>query len=68
MKALFERCFQVFNMLMCDVTVMVQNLSDYWRMCVAFSHLPDKFSLINDICAGLKMPIVDVSSETTEIM
>ena len=67
MKALFERCFQVFYMLMCDVTVMVQNLSDYWRMCVAVSHLPDKYSL-NDMCAGLKMPIVDVSSETTEIM
>ena len=27
-------------------TVMVQNLSDYWTMCLAFSHLPDKFSLM----------------------
>ena len=54
-------------MLICDVTVMVQNLSDIWTMCLAFSHLPDKFSL-NDMCAGLKMPIVDVLFKTAENM
>jgi hypothetical protein len=54
-------------MLMCDVTVMVQNLSDYLTMCQASSHLPDEFSP-DDIYAGLKMPIVDVSLKTTEIM
>jgi len=64
---MFERCFQVLYMLKCDVTVMVQNLSDYWTMCLASSHSPDNF-LLNDMYAGSKMPMVDVSSQTTGIM
>ena len=54
-------------MLMCDVTVMVQNLSDYLKMCEASSHLPDEFSP-DDKYAGLNMHIVDVSLKTTEVM